>query len=161
MTKEQAKAMEGLYLRMHDLLFAYARSIIKEEALAEEAVQETFQVACKKPKQLLNSENPEGWLVNTLKFVLRNMKYQQEQTQRLLSKYLLEYAPSSIFTEDTVRVEVLYGDIADLAEFQLLKAMYIDGHSHLEIAQREGITISACKKRIQRAKETLRKKLKD
>lgn len=160
MTQEQNKAIEMLYLEMHNKLLTYARSVIKEEPLAEEAVQETFQIACQKPKQLLESENPKGWLVNTLKNTLRNMKRSQESTQRLLSRYLAEYASAAVFSEDKLHLELLYDDVADSEEFLLLKAMYIDGHSHLEIAQSKGISLNACKKRIQRAKEKLKKKLK-
>lgn len=160
MTQEQTEAIESLYLQMHDMLLAYARSIIKEDALAEEAVQETFQIACQKPQQLLESENPKGWLVNTLKYTLQNMKRARESAQRLLSRYLLEHASTATFSEDKLQLELLYENVADSEEFQLLKAMYIDGHSHLEIAQSKGISLSACKKRMQRAKEKLQKKLK-
>ena len=40
-----------------------------------------------------------------------------------------------------------------------IKEMAIDGRSHLEMATARGITVAACKKRVQRAKETLQKKL--
>jgi len=35
-----------------------------------------------------------------------------------------------------------------------------DGRSHLEMANARGITVSACKKRVQRAKEKLKNKIK-
>ena len=161
MTQAQVKEIERLYLEMYDMMMAYARSNLNEELLAEEAVQETFKIACQKPKQLLESENPKGWLVNTLKYVLRNVQRSQESAQRLLSRYLLSQSTNAVFSEDKVHLEILYDDVADSEEFQLLKAMFINGNSHLEIAKSKGISLSACKKRIQRAKEKLKKKLKE
>jgi len=62
-------------------------------------------------------------------------------------------------TNDKLGVEVLYDDIADTEEFKLLKEMAIDGRSYLEMADSRNISIDTCRKRVQRAKETLRKKI--
>lgn len=62
-------------------------------------------------------------------------------------------------SEDKVRLEVLYGNIADLDEFKLIQEMVVEGKSQLEMAQDRGISLDACKKRVQRAKEKLRKKI--
>ena len=53
----------------------------------------------------------------------------------------------------------MYGKVAQLEEFQLLKEMAVDGLSHLEMAQKRGISVDACKKRVQRAKKFLQKKI--
>ena len=58
MNAEQRKEIEQLYMQMYDMLTAYARSSLSEEALAEEAVQETFRIACQKPEDLCDSPNP-------------------------------------------------------------------------------------------------------
>ena len=64
------------------------------------------------------------------------------------------------FTEDKVNLNILYENIADTEEFKLLSEMAIEGKSHEEMAKARGITVSACKKRVQRAKEKLQKKIK-
>ena len=159
MDESQRQWIEQLYVEMYEKLLAYASSIFKEGGLAEEAVQETFRIACQKSDQLCDSENPRGWLVNTLKFTLRNMKRSRESGQQLLSRYLALQTEAVAFSEDKVRLEVMYEDVADLEEFKLVKEMAVDGRSHLEMAQTRGISVVACKKRMQRAKEILRKKL--
>ena len=73
MNTEQSEIIEQLYLEMHDMLICYARSALEEDGLAEEAVHETFYIACQKPEQLCGSPNPKGWLVQTLKFTIKNM----------------------------------------------------------------------------------------
>lgn len=159
MTAEQSTQIEELYLQMFNGMMAYARSSLPEEGLAEEAVQETFRIACQKPDALCNSQNPKGWLIKTLKFTIQNMKRSRESARLLLSDYLAAQIDKAGFSEDKIGLEVLYGNVSDMEEFQLLKEMAVDGKSHLEMAQARGISVSACKKRVQRAKEVLEKKL--
>lgn len=159
MTKEERDLIEDLYLEMYDLLLSYALSNMDNESLAEEAVQETFRTTCQKPEALFSSPNPRGWLLNTLKFTMANMKRSRDHAARVLAAYMSSLSPELLVSEDRMRLEVLYEDVADSDEFRLLKEMAVDGCSHLEMAGRRGITVSACKKRVQRAKEFLKKKI--
>ena len=158
MNPDYNQQIEELYLEMYDMMICYARCSFKEESLAEEAVQETFQIACQKPAQVCESVNPKGWLVNALKFTIRNMKRSRDHTRLLLS--LVEQDESVTYSEDRLPLRLMYEDIADSEEFKLLVEMAIEGKSHLEMANARGISVDACKKRVQRAKETLKKKLK-
>ena len=158
MNPKYSEQIETLYLEMYDMMICYARCSFKEESLAEEAVQNTFQIACQKPDQLCESVNPKGWLVNTLKFTIRNMKRSRESARQLLS--LMEQDESVTYSEDRLPLQLLYEDISDSEEFKLLVEMAIEGKSHLEMASVRGISVDACKKRVQRAKETLQKKIK-
>ena len=65
MNEQYCQEIDRLYLQMYTRLFEYARSVLPNDALAEEAVQDTFAIACKKPEALLRSPNPPGWLVVT------------------------------------------------------------------------------------------------
>lgn len=158
MTSDQRKRIEEFYLEMYDRLFIYARSALDNESLAEEAIQETFRIVCMKPEDLLSSPNPKGWIVNTLKYTIQNMKRSRDIANVLLTQYLA--ANSSVaFSEDRIRLEVTYENVARSEEFSLIKEMAVDGRSHLEMAQSRGISVAACKKRVQRAKEFLRRKI--
>ena len=160
MNPEYSERIEQLYLEMYNMLITYARCSFEEESLAEEAVQETFRIACQKPDKLCESLNPKGWLVNTLKFTIRNMKRSRENARQILSSYLIVQNECVVFSEDKLCLQVMYGNISYLEEFKLIKEMAIDGRSHLEMAKARGITVSACKKRVQRAKEILKRKIK-
>lgn len=160
MNDEQNKIIEQLYLELFDRMMAYARSSLQSESQAEEAVQETFRIACMKPEELCTSQNPRGWLLNTLKFTIQNKKRCNDNANRLLTDYVASQSRENAVSEDKIRLEVLYGNLADLDEFKLLQEMVVDGKSQLEMAQDRGISLDACKKRVQRAKEKLRKKIK-
>lgn len=159
MTHEERGQIEELYINMYDLLVSYALSTLENEALAEEAVQETFRTACIKPAALLSSPNPKGWLVNTLKNTIANQKRSRDTAARVLAGYMSSMDPELIISQDKVRLEILYENVAGSDEFQLLKEMAIEGRSHLEMAEKRGISVNACKKRVQRAKEFLKKKI--
>lgn len=160
MNREQRKIIEELYREMYDKLIVYACVNLDSESLAEEAVQETFHTACQKPESICESMNPQGWLVNTLKNTIRNMKRSRANAKRILETYMMTQFREYSITEDRINLNVLYENVADLEEFKLLSEMAIEGRSHEEMARSRNISISACKKRVQRAKETLQRKIK-
>lgn len=151
--------IELLYQQMYNMMFEYARCSLENDALAEEAVQETFRIACQKPEALCTSQKPEGWLVNTLKYVISNMIRSRTTADRILKDYFAECIKRVNENCDQIGIEILYEDVAEMEEFRLLKEFAIDGRSHLEMARSRGISVDACRKRVQRAKETLQRKL--
>lgn len=159
MNPRYSKEIDRLYLKLYEMLFEYARSSLASDALAEEAVQDTFAIACQKPEKLCESTNPEGWLVVTLKNVLSNIKRKQNIARRILLEYFAANVDDISVSDDRMGVELLYDDIADLEEFKLLKEMALDGLSYLEMAQNRGITVGTCRKRVERAKKVLQKKI--
>ena len=159
MTEAQHKYIEQLYYEMYDKMLSYARSSLRSEGLAEEAVQEAFRVACQKPEQLCESVNPRGWLVQTLKYIIRNTKANQAAALRIIERYSQAKGDDLLSSTDKLDLRILFGDIADTEEFKLLFELVFEGRSYLEMAASRGISVDACKKRVQRAKESLREKI--
>ncbi len=159
MTVDHKLKIEELYFEMFEKLKIYACCSLENDALAEEAVQEAFRIACQKPEQLCESSNPRGWLVQTLKYTISNIKRNQIAMKRIIEKYLMTQVKDFSLTEDHIELRVLYENVADTEEFNLLIEMAIEGKSHLEMATSRGISVDACKKRVQRAKETLQRKI--
>lgn len=160
MNDQQSKQIECLYIQMYNMLYEYARSVLGNEMQAEEAIQEVFRIACQKPADVCESINPQGWMVLTLKHVILNMGRSQFIETRALAKYTSLNPDIASVLPTQIEVELLYNDIADTEEFHILKEMTIDGLSYPELAKKRGISIEACRKRMQRAKEFLRKVVK-
>lgn len=160
MNDQQSKQIECLYIQMYNMLYEYARSVLGNETQAEEAIQEVFRIACQKPADVCESINPQGWMVLTLKHVISNMGRSQFIETRALAKYSSLHPDIANSLPTQIEVELLYNDIADTEEFHMLKEMTIEGLSYPEMAQNRGISIEACRKRMQRAKEFLRKVVK-
>ena len=89
----QSTLLKKLYLEYYHSLFLYARSVLQDPSLAEEAVQDTFCIACVKQEQLAASGNPAGWLVQTLKNVLRNMERSHSSLYSLCGPLLCMMTP--------------------------------------------------------------------
>ena len=159
MKDDQRIQIEQLYLEMFEKLMVYARCSLDNEDLAEEAVQNTFQIACQKPDEVCGSPSPQGWLVLTLRNTIRHMISSRATAKRIVETYLLSQLKEEAVWEDPVDLSRQYGDIADTEEFRLLSEMAIEGKTHKEIALSRGISIQVCRKRMQRAKEILRKKI--
>lgn len=160
MTEQQNAFIDRMFLEMYRNLFEYAYAQFADEFLAEEAVQETFRIACQKPDDLCGSQNPKGWLKNVLKNVISNSKRRQSTAKRVQADYISLITDNLSSDEEPVPVELLYSDIADLAEFQLVKAMALEGKTYTELSDELDISVPTCRKRMQRAKELLQKIIK-
>ena len=150
-----------LYQKMYGRMVAYASSILGDQNLAEEVVQDTFCIFCVKAKDTLQHENPQGWLMRTLQNVMRNMQRPRAAMNRLIMQSLQGEDLEELLVYDEADVDLLYGDLAAHADFQLLKRIVLDGCTILEAAEENGISVEACKKRIQRLRAHLKKKLSD
>jgi RNA polymerase sigma-70 factor (ECF subfamily) len=159
LSKADYQLIEQLYRTYYHQLFLYARAILRHDQLAEEAVQDTFHIACGKIADLRRSENSAGWLVQTLKYVLKNM----ERCRSSLYSSMQQSLPyeEALLGEgrDEESLELLYGGILTREEFHLLKRVAVDGFSFLEAAEELGITVETCRKRFHRAKEKMRKNI--
>ena len=111
--------LEQMYREMYPTLYAYALRILKDHALAEEAIQDTFCIACAKREQALSNPKPRGWLMLTLKHVMQNMLRAQRKVQRLLFLTAGEEQPAE--APELLDVDVLFGDVSDSEDFRLLK----------------------------------------
>lgn len=160
MTEEQHFEIEKLYRELYEQLFLYANSTLKNIALAEEAVQDTFRIACTKPDSFFQSPNRRGWILNTLKYVIRNTKRRCVHADHLVTFYAAEFADEANAGADPVDLDLLYGKLAEKEKFQLIRGV-AEGKSMLELAQERGISVGACRKRVQRAREFLKKKILD
>lgn len=159
MTDAELQFLEQLYRQHYQRLFLYAKAIVKNEHLAEEAVQDTFHIACSKIAEVRRSENAAGWLVQTLKNVLRNMERTRSSLYAALQNHLPYEDQLLGGQRDEEDIELLYGGILTEEEFRLLRCIVLDRDSFLEASKQFGISVEACRKRFQRIKEKMRKNL--
>ena len=62
-------------------------------------------------------------------------------------------------SREDANVDLLYGDLLPEEDFRLLKRIVLERYSYLEAAEELGISLEACRKRVQRIKQRLREKL--
>ncbi|MEA4895640.1 MAG: sigma-70 family RNA polymerase sigma factor [Oscillospiraceae bacterium] len=157
LTDTQRSDIEELYHEMFYPLSAYAKSSLNDRTLAEEAVQDTFRIACAKADDFLSSPNPKGWLLNTLKNVIHNAVRSRAYLNSIVVSSL-DFDENIISGDmETPGVDLMFSDLTDNEDYKLLKKIALDKYSMLEAAQELGISVEACKKRVQRAKKKLQK----
>ena len=91
-------------------------------------------------------------------YVCQNML----RTQAKLKKLLLSPEPGKHLaagTPDLISVDVLFGDLSASEDFRLLKRIALGRCTVLEVAEEMGISVESCKKRVQRARKRLQKKI--
>ena len=143
-----------MYREMFEKMCIYAKCRLGNNELAEEAVQETFRVACEKNEQVLNSENPRGWVMKTLKYIILNM----QRERAYLNKLYILLVGEAEYTELTEEnVEIMYSDIIKEEDFEMLKMIVLGNCTIKETAEYFDISAEACKKRISRLKHRLQK----
>jgi len=148
--------IEHYYKSEYNNLLRYAERILMNDGLAEDAVQDTFQIAMGKLDKFAASPNPIGWLYETLKFVL---KHAQRDRQRYLKMMVsLELIPEENISADEIMLKLttLYGDDD---EIKLLIMFYGYGFTVRDIADMLGITEGACKMRIRRGRTHQKNKI--
>ena len=140
------------------MLFAYAVTLLGNAATAEEAVQESFRIACMKPEALIRSDNPEGWMVNTMKHAVRNIK--RTQLRRRIGATLSLDDDEVCLAQPGRPAEYADAEFSDLMtdeEYRMLKWHVLLNVSSKDIAETMDISEEACKKRIQRTKKRVQK----
>lgn len=158
MQEKEAQLISDLYEEQFDAMLAYARTVLRDDAQAQEAVQATFLVACKKPEELYSSPNPRGWLFITLQNTIRNM----ERSRRRLARFLMRLPYLGMLHERSadnmpeLGLDVLYGDLAKCEQYGLLKKYIVEKWTLAELSEEYGISISACKQRVCRGKKKMR-----
>lgn len=147
---EEIEVLEYYYQQEYKDMFKFAYRLLKDEHIAEVAVQDTFLIASNKIKKLCDSPNPRGWLYNTLKNAIRHL---QRERQRMLERCVDFDSAQEPFTEMPPIASL---DISKNADLQMLAQFYVNGYSLEEIAAHMGISVPAVKMRINRAKKRLR-----
>lgn len=159
MMPEQASFLENLYHEHFQELAVYANYYLRNWDQAHIAAQDAFRIAFEKIDALEASQNPIGWLKNTVKNVCRNMiKIETRRTRR-------EVSLESLYPDDPrlsyeMQPELHFSDLkAHMSDedFCLLKRLAVDGASYVDVAGEFGISTWACRKRKKQIEEFLKK----
>lgn len=152
---EQTAALEALFRAHWEPLYRYANRMLHAPSLAEEAVQEAFLLAVMKYEELRASGNPEGWLYRTVYYVVQNQRRARQRGSELVLRLLRQEQEAS--SADGA----VFAGLTEDPDFQLIRRVTLEGYSMRETAEQLGISLEACKKRVQRARQRLRERLKN
>lgn len=158
MNDVQYHMIEQLYNDMFAMLYAYAFSALQHPAEAEEAIQDTFRIACCRAAELEAAENRNGWLVNTLKYVLCNHRRTRARMSRLLMRTIL-YEDELLQPDPAQDADNTVEEALSPQDLALVKYLFLEQHTMAEATEKFGLGMEACKKRVQRVRKKLGKKI--
>ena len=159
-TDRQNEQLEQLFKKYYRQLYYYALNLVQRSDSAEEAVQETFRIACEKIDVVINSEDPRSWLTATLKNVIRNMNRKRGRLAKLVAQSLT-LDDIVVLEQESSDLEYVAQDVLSPDDYQMLKLSALHGYTMKELAVEFGLSMEACKKRVQRAKKKLQRILND
>lgn len=142
-----------LYSQYYSEMYYWAKKVLGSDDIAEDLVQETFAVAYRKVDVLVKSPSPKGWLYKTLRHVIGD---NYRRRARLIETVSLSER-TEIATNDAVNLRLELEGIIGKTDLDILIRVYTEGYTYKEISEMYNISVSAAKKRVQRAKEKLRK----
>lgn len=158
MEKYQREYLARFYQTYYQKLYLHAFSILHGRELAEEAVQEAFETACKKPDDLMLSEKPLGWMKKAVEYAALHILREQRMAQSLTDS--LEDLPPERepAVPDDAGQELMDQCLEAVSreELELFRRIALDGYSFTEEATQRGISVSALYKRYERIRHKLR-----
>ena len=153
-SEDHRQLVEKYFQSEYAEMLSFAFYMLENHSMAEVAVQDTFMTALEKAEKFTSSPNPVGWLYNTLKFKIKHI-FRDKQT--LITRFLPvdEITESQLASTDDTQYPFSFP--AEDPDSKLLIQFYIQGYTMKELAREYGITPGACKMRIKRAKERVKK----
>ena len=152
MNLRDSQFIDQLFLAHYRSLLKFAVWRLGDAAAADDAVQETFNTACRKVADLRGYPDPLKWLYRTLSNHISHLfrERQRAETAENMEQHLPPYAPEQSIEEYFPR------EMSEV-DRRIMLMFYADRYQISEIARELGLSEAAVKKRLER----LRKRLKD
>ena len=152
LNKEQNEFLSELSKAMSEKLLNFALVRLYDIHSSNDAVQETFLAASENIEEVMESKNPYGWLMKTLRFKVMHEQKARSSFFLEMPLHEMEYLSdrTSVYEAETEIRKILMK-----AEYEVLRFIYVEGYSVRETAEILGITYEACRKRVQTAKRKL------
>lgn len=158
MTPDKEQIFTEYYRQYFNKLKIYAYSSLRNWTRAEEAAQDTFHIAWTKIDDFTSSKNPMGWLVNTLKFTIKNIKrHDNYQMKLFISLNDIGEVSGSDKAEVEIDIDGICQSVLSKEEYYLMRRIVLDNATYKEMSEELGIKLWTCQKRMQRILQKLRK----
>ncbi len=156
-TTEEKEYFNYIYDEMYRSLYLYAASKCQNSCDIEDVLQETFKETYVLIRRVRNSDNPEGFVMNILKNKLMKWQDRQKKDGKVLD---------AVRSTDYGRISENHKEIWDFCknnlkqkDYLIIRCRYCKGLSIAEISGMFGISEAACKMRIKRSLNKLKKLL--
>lgn len=155
--KQTDSLIEQLYIKLFPKLIKYVLHFIHNQHVAEDIVQDTFEVVIKRKDKLAEHENVEGWIF----LICRNMIKKYFSSNRICTVDIesVDYLIESNYFETYITL-IMSMDLMsnlDLEEKNIVLLHFLFGYKFNEIAKMRMLQEGACKMKCYRAIRKIRK----
>lgn len=158
MSPEQSQKLGFLYENFYRELLRFAYGKVNNWADAEDLVQRSFEIACRKAGTVPEDRIGKAWLTEILIYEIKNhWRTEAKRAARTEALDPQKEYPTSGAGALLARLDELRPPELSEKDFQLLKAVAVYGLTYAEAAKAFGLSEAACAKRCQRAKKKLQK----
>lgn len=145
-----------LYRRYGFVLARRARLFLRDEALAQDAVQELLANLLRKGEAVKDAESPYRWLCRALDRVCLDQLRRTKRTREAVSIDVLDTIGPAPGIDAATRRAVLESlEKLDAREQTIAIAVFVDGVTQGEVADELGVSRVTVNKHVQRIKESL------
>ena len=155
MHKKQEQLINDLYKNYARMIRDWAYRHTGNIEIAEDIMQETFLILLVKIDKVIEHEDPRKWLFRTARNVLLHAYRDMKQNTTKLVELNEETVPDG-YEQDMGLLEVFPSSFRP-RDKQIMMMYYVDKRSIKDVADTFGISNSACKMRLLRLREELRK----
>lgn len=157
----QDALFEGVVTRFHSNLQGFFRKRVANEAVADDLLQEVWIKVAKKLSVLPAVERTDAWLYQIARNVLTDFYRRQKETAELPDELPAEPDETSVQTlreELNSYIQEVVDSLDEPGRTALRMTLY-DGLSQVELARHLGLSVSAAKSRVQRARAEVRERM--
>lgn len=163
LSENDIQYLKGLFEHEYAGLLSYARCVLEDDSQIEDLTQDVFLVAALKIKDVRESYSPKYWLYRTMKNLINNRRREIQRFRNVIGKMKASIADTNSSGQIEFDSEMLFfmscQQHIKSTDWKLLCDFYLNGYNYHELSLRNGISESACKMRILRAKKSLTKQL--
>jgi|LSQX01.2.fsa_nt_gb RNA polymerase sigma-70 factor (ECF subfamily) len=153
MVSDNTKFFNELYLKWYGGLIKYAYRLTSDKGLAEEIVQDAFVEAYKKVELLQQHDNPTGWLYVATRNISRAKLRDKKKRQ-----YVVKIEKDLLFPRSRGdNIDYYISDYLTTSESDIIIRFYKHRQPISQIAKVYGISESACKMRLKRSREKIKR----
>lgn len=158
----QEKGLDLLYTHYSDTLYGMAYRILRNEAFAEDCIQQSFLKIWNNIEQYdQNKSTLYTWMANIVRnnaIDIRRLKsFQKEERTETIDPHVHNNRTSNQST-DLIDINTLLGGMDDKYKV-ILQHLYLDGYSQRELSEKLDIPLGTIKSRAKKAIDILRQKL--
>ena len=157
MRKITEEDFETKYYEYKDTIYSIAFNYVHNKSDAEDITQDVFMKYLSSNEEFKEDENEKFWLIRVaINTSISLVKSKWRTKVSFDNEYIAQLKDDNIVDNDVIHMRTIISSLKDKYK-EIIILYYYENYSISDIAQILKISIPACKKRLERARELIRR----